>query len=925
MELANLGDCEVSELFVNRYNKNMVYCVRLTWSTGGGVQASAAVAAADSGSAGMLLDDSSSMDAATTMNDGACLLDEPVSPTLQRQKSSDEANNNNNAAKYQSPYRRRSQRRGLAATTSSSPHVAGDITPARSADGESYTSAKGRRGSKRNKRRTTFEQDEMDALEIPVLVEVDEKATTAEQLETSRLPKPRQLTPYEEELEEEQDYLKAQYLTARHKNRKKNKQKLVKGTKLAVAAGATVGVAVVTAGIGLVAGLVFLGAAVAGGGSAMIGTIAQKKEGELVIACEDYEVAKAWKSCLDAAVESGIVNSSKWGQFFATDGRKARLALLRPNPVDAERKPPSPAKGDRTIPFESCSKWVPVEGGWMNLLGCGVQALRIFREERRCDSKENQMNTIVTDISVAGKPCAPVKAQVVLSSSPLNAFLCLMSCGASLKVVDGIPEIESEYRSSFRIIESLDNNSDIIHLVTRPLYLFPYWTVPRDYVLFRYWRLEPDGRYIVCYESVEHKKCPPLQNHVRAEMHQVFTIAPPKKRRRRRSSVNQNECLMTAVVQVDPKGWVPTTRWRALSNQSYGDAFGISALLQLLEIRDAIDVDRFMPLSLDQSEQSHQKASTMFSLKGVENTIPQLEIPQSPSADSADETLMNDDFADYDYSYACHELADVSNTMSGLMNTPLPYDRMSWAEPDSNSFRVRGKYYLEDRKKHNAGPSIGRLIAVDLVQVDKPIYSGFTKHPTERVQLALQREAAHKARGSKSDVPPFIYVVNIVLPGPPFYHGVFYYAVDDMSTIDGSDGTPSSKLCKKFFFGDSDAFRDRTFKLIPQIVQGNFLVRRAVGSTPAIIGKKLRQLYVRSDRFFELIMDCGSSPVAAGVVRVSLGYARSLVVDMAFLFEAVDSDTLPERIFGCVRMKHPNFGRHVRFVKCPEDDDCEDN
>jgi hypothetical protein len=58
------------------------------------------------------------------------------------------------------------------------------------------------------------------------------------------------------------------------------------------------------------------------------------------------------------------------------------------------------------------------------------------------------------------------------------------------------------------------------------------------------------------------------------------------------------------------------------------------------------------------------------------------------------------------------------------------------------------------------------------------------------------------------------------MPGPPNYHMVFYYAVDDLSMIDGSDGTPSSKLCNEFFFGCDNTFRDNTFKLIPQIVEG---------------------------------------------------------------------------------------------------------
>jgi hypothetical protein len=137
---------------------------------------------------------------------------------------------------------------------------------------------------------------------------------------------------------------------------------------------------------------------------------------------------------------------------------------------------------------------------------------------------------------------------------------------------------------------------------------------------------------------------------------------------------------------------------------------------------------------------------------------------------------------------------------------------------------------------------------------------------------------------------------------------VYYYAVDDLSLIDGSNGTASSRLCQRFLFGNSDDFRDRTFKLIPQIVEGNFMVRKAVGSTPAIMGTKLQQLYVRSDRYMEVILNCGSSAVATGVIRLSLGYAKTLVVDMGFLLEGDEDDYLPERIFGCARMKHVEFG-----------------
>ena len=95
--------------------------------------------------------------------------------------------------------------------------------------------------------------------------------------------------------------------------------------------------------------------------------------------------------------------------------------------------------------------------------------------------------------------------------------------------------------------------------------------------------------------------------------------------------------------------------------------------------------------------------------------------------------------------------------------------------------------------------------------------------------------------------------------------------------LEQSDGAPSSRLCQKFIFGESDEFRDQTFKLIRRIVEGNFLVRKAVGSTPTIMGTRLKQYYVRKERFMEIVLDCGSSQVAEEVIKLSLGYAKRLL------------------------------------------------
>jgi hypothetical protein len=57
----------------------------------------------------------------------------------------------------------------------------------------------------------------------------------------------------------------------------------------------------------------------------------------------------------------------------------------------------------------------------------------------------------------------------------------------------------------------------------------------------------------------------------------------------------------------------------------------------------------------------------------------------------------------------------------------------------------------------------------------------------------------------------------------------------------------------------------------------------------------------------ELIVDIGSDTVATRIVKLALGYAKSLTVDMMFVLEGATDDTLPERILGGVRVKEIDF------------------
>lgn len=255
-----------------------------------------------------------------------------------------------------------------------------------------------------------------------------------------------------------------------------------------------------------------------------------------------------------------------------------------------------------------------------------------------------------------------------------------------------------------------------------------------------------------------------------------------------------------------------------------------------------------------------------------------------------------------------------------LPTNPPPLPDRHWCEPDACTFRVRDKSYIKTRTKVPSQPSLFRLFAVDMLEIDKPLMTGVCAHPNERIQKCLQAEKDNKPG---SDMPPFVFCVNIIIPGNPAFHVVFYYAVDDKSLIDPSSIDPKNvtspnpeftKLASKFIYGQSDTFRDKTFKLVPRIADGSYLVKKAVGTKPTLLGQKVKQHYIQHERYFELIVDVGSDKLAKKITGFSRGYAESLVVDMAFLFEGKSASTLPENVFGTVRLSNLDFKAKHRFL-----------
>lgn len=172
--------------------------------------------------------------------------------------------------------------------------------------------------------------------------------------------------------------------------------------------------------------------------------------------------------------------------------------------------------------------------------------------------------------------------------------------------------------------------------------------------------------------------------------------------------------------------------------------------------------------------------------------------------------------------------------------------------------RVRGKNYLNDRKKILCCESVFELIAVDLFETQKTL-----SHIAARSDN-LVHQFEHD----------FTFILHFQVPGPPYLSFVCYFvAPKNTLTLD----TPFGILLHRFLTG-TDEFRDQTLKIIPRAIDPSpWVVKRGVGETPAILGKKLKQRYFGDgETYFEVDIDVSSSRIAAGVLSLVKGMQLSL-------------------------------------------------
>lgn len=122
---------------------------------------------------------------------------------------------------------------------------------------------------------------------------------------------------------------------------------------------------------------------------------------------------------------------------------------------------------------------------------------------------------------------------------------------------------------------------------------------------------------------------------------------------------------------------------------------------------------------------------------------------------------------------------------------------------------------------------------------------------------------------------------------------------------------PSEKAWRAFMHGSTD-YRNARLKLIPRATAGPWVVKKAVGATPALLGTKLPVAYRGSVRenFLEITLDVTRGPAFGhGIANTVVARADAVTVDLGFVIEGREEGHLPEQLLGLMRLHHLDMKR----------------
>ncbi|WOL19397.1 protein ENHANCED DISEASE RESISTANCE 2 [Canna indica] len=452
------------------------------------------------------------------------------------------------------------------------------------------------------------------------------------------------------------------------------------------------------------------------------------------------------------------------------------------------------------------------------------------------------------------------------------------------------------------LLDSVDGHCDVVYGTYDPTHL-TWWHSKKDFVFSRQWFREQDGSYMILQFPAVNKKRPPRSGYHRLEIYpSTWEI-----RRLKTSDSSTAKCLVTHMLEVHED--YLCGKWRRNKFTDFDKSIPYALLCQVAGLKEYFGANPAFTLDspvsiVDLKLSDASSADTEFKDSEVTDEF----FDASAGSDSLEDEDSDDEIdlpkagnlklknvswailalrrskgllERSEFDADCPSITiDPSQFHGSMYRSHGETDTNCWSSPNGEGFMIRGKNYLKDCSKIVGGDPLLELIAVDWFKADNNIE-----------KVALHPKSLVQSKAGKS--LPFILIINLQIPSKPNYGLVLYYASEKPVSKDS--------LLGKFVDG-TDMFRDSRFKLIPSIVEGYWMVKRAVGTKACLLGKAVTCKYLRQDNFLEIDVDIGSSSVARSIIGLVIGYITSIVVDLAILIEAKEEEELPEYILGTVRL-----------------------
>jgi len=338
--------------------------------------------------------------------------------------------------------------------------------------------------------------------------------------------------------------------------------------------------------------------------------------------------------------------------------------------------------------------------------------------------------------------------------------------------------------SSASVLREISPTSQIVYVQMRSIWVGPMYTDARDLVMLRYVR-QDDDQYVITWQSVEEPElCPNKIGFVRGRVFAMgFTISPKE---------NGTKSLVRFSCHADPGGTMSSMPHVILQRWMLPFVSRVIGIQKVLANEGALA--NLMVVNQDNQDD----------LSDGED------LKQAPSTPQLAPTAIADQ--------------EINTLKIGT------FPHTQWMEtPQVEHFTIRGKTYLDDGIKIKSNAHKFHLVAADLNLVQEPM-----RHCAARSDSPLRQiQKAYPGRE--------VFCMQFMLPGPPHY-SLPVYAVAKPGVLE--DESPFAHLYQAFLDG-TDEYRNSVFKMIPRVTKGAFVVKKTVGETPAIMGKKINLHYFR--------------------------------------------------------------------------------